>query len=415
VRGEKARTGDTSSNVARSCLVEWWGQSSADIVMDTRTEPAAFTFPNRILFGEGSRRGIGSELARLGISRPLVVTDAGLTALGIVDEVAGHIRSKALHATVSANPTEADCLAALDTYRSRGCDGLVGLGGGSPIDTAKAVRLLVTHPGCLADYDVTSGGMHRITSNLPPMVAVPTTAGTGSEAGRGALIQLPKTGRKTAIVSPHLLPTLAVCDPELTRSLSPSLTAGTGFDAFSHAVESYLSKTFHPICDGIALESLRHLSHGLEASVRDGANATARRSMMIAALLAGISFHKGLGAVHALSHALGSRGRAHHGTLNAILMPYVLRFNREASEVRLNDLAVHMGLGRSADGAGHLITLTELLLKRLPLANRLGDIDGLERGQIPHYAALALKDHCLATNPREASQADLEEILSRAW
>jgi alcohol dehydrogenase class IV len=383
--------------------------------MDIPAEPATFTFPNRILFGDGARRSLAGELARLGVSRPLVVTDAGLYASGIVEEVTGNVRSTVVHSTVQANPTEADCLSALESYRGRGCDGLVGLGGGSPIDTAKAVRLLVTHPGCLADYDVTAGGTHRITSNLPPMIAIPTTAGTGSEAGRGALIQLPRTGRKTAIVSPHLLPSLAICDPELTRSLSPSLTAGTGFDAFSHVTESYLSKTFHPICDGIALESLRYLSRGFEASVRNGSDMAARRSMMMAALMAGISFHKGLGAVHALSHALGHEGRAHHGTLNAILLPHVLRFNREAAEGRLADLAVHMGLGRSPDGAGHFITLTELLLERLPLASRLGDIDGLDRGQIPHYASLAKQDHCLATNPREASVSDLEEILDRAW
>src|SRR5262249_35929086 len=157
----------------------------------------------------------------------------------------------------------------------------------------------------LADYDITAGGISRITANLPPMVAIPTTAGTGSEAGRGALIQLPETGRKTAIISPHLLPSVALCDPELTYGLPPELTAATGMDALPHAVESYLSPAFHPICDGIATEALRYLSRGLEAATRDGSDQVARRSMMMAALLGGISFHKGLGAVHALSHALG--------------------------------------------------------------------------------------------------------------
>jgi alcohol dehydrogenase class IV len=383
--------------------------------MDIPAEPATFTFPNRVVFGDGVRRELGGELARLGISRPLVVSDGGLSASGIVDDVTESIRAKVVFASVRANPMEEDCLGALECFRARGCDGLVGLGGGSPIDTAKAVRLLATHPGRLADYDINAGGMHRITSNLPPMVAIPTTAGTGSEAGRGALIQLPGTGRKTAIVSAHLLPSVALCDPELTRSLSPSLTAGTGFDAFSHAVESYLSKRFHPICDGIALESLRYLAHGFEASVSNGSNMGARRSMMMAALMGGISFHKGLGAVHALSHALGSEGRAHHGTINAILLPHVLRFNREACESRLIDLADRMGVGRSPDGAGHFIMLVELLLARLPLPRRLREIAGLARARIAHYAALAARDHCLATNPREASTADLEEILSGAW
>lgn len=384
-------------------------------MMDIPSEPATFTFPNRIVFGDGVRRTLGEELARLGVMRPLVVTDPGLMASNVVQEVVGRVRSAVVHSSIQANPTENDCLTGLEIYRTRGCDGLVGLGGGSAIDTAKAIRLLATHSGSLADYDITAGGTARITANLPPLVAVPTTAGTGSEAGRGTLIQLPRTGRKTAIISPHLLPSLALCDPELTRSLPPALTAGTGLDAFSHAVESYLSKSFHPICDGIALEALRHLARGLEASVRDGTDMPARRAMMMAALLAGISFHKGLGAVHALSHALGSEGRSHHGTINAILLPHVLRFNREACEGRLNDLAVHMGVGRPPDGAGHFIMLTELLLNRLPLARRLGDLDGLDRRRIPHYAALAMKDHCLATNPRPATQADCEQILSRAW
>ena len=154
---------------------------------------------------------------------------------------------------------------------------------------------------------------------MPPMIAVPTTAGTGSEAGRGTLIQLPQTGRKTIALSTYLLPSTAICDPDLTRDLPPALTAGTGMDAFTHCVESYLSTTFHPMCDGIAVEGLRYISKGLETAVRDGSNAEARTAMMMGALLGGISFHKGLGVVHALSHALGSQGRVHHGTLNAIL------------------------------------------------------------------------------------------------
>ena len=216
---------------------------------------------------------------------------------------------------VQANPTEQDVLDGLDRYRALGCDGLIGLGGGSPIDAAKAIRLLSTHDGSLADYDFTQGGLDRITPDMPPMVAMPTTAGTGTEAGRGTLIQLDSTGRKTLALSPHLLPSLAICDPELTLTLGPELTAGTGMDAFTHCVESYLSTTYNPLCDGIALEGLRHISRGLESSVRDGQDRQARREMMMGSLLGGISFHKGLGVVHSLSHALGSEGRVHHGTL----------------------------------------------------------------------------------------------------
>jgi alcohol dehydrogenase class IV len=381
----------------------------------TTASVATFTFPNRILFGAGARDLLAGELSRLGVSRPLVVTDPGVESAGLVAEVVGPLAGAVVFTGVQANPTEADVLAGLEVYRGAGCDGVVGLGGGSPIDAAKAVRLLATHPGDLADYDFTTGGLDRIRDEMPPMIAVPTTAGTGSEAGRGTLIQLPQTGRKTIALSPFLLPSVAVCDPELTLGLSPSLTAGTGMDAFTHCVESYLSVTEHPICDGIALEGLRYVARGLETSFREGSNLDARRSLMMGALLGGISFHKGLGVVHALSHALGSEGRIHHGTLNAVLLPHALRFNREAATPRLVDLAATLGLGRGGEGPAHLITLTELLLARLALPRRLGEIAGLRRDRIGEYARLAMLDHCHRTNPRPCTQAELEQLLERAW
>jgi alcohol dehydrogenase class IV len=336
-------------------------------------------------------------------------------ASGLAAEVVGSIPTAVLFHDVHANPTEADVLAGLARFGEARCDGLIGLGGGSPLDAAKAMRLLATHAGRLADYDLTQGGLDRITADLPPMLAIPTTAGTGSEAGRGALIQLPQTGRKTIVLSPHLLPTTAICDPELTRGLPPVLTAGTGMDALTHCVESYLSTTCHPICDGIAVEGLRHIFKGLETAVRDGANLEARTAMMTGALLGGISFHKGLGVVHSLSHALGAEGRVHHGTLNAILLPHSLRFNRPAAESRMHELASRVGLGRGGDGAGHLITLAELILARLPLPRRLGQLDGLRRDRIPEYARVAMLDHCHRTNPRTCTQADMEHLLERAW
>jgi alcohol dehydrogenase class IV len=377
---------------------------------------ATFTFPNRILFGTGARGLLGSELGRLGIARPLVVTDRGLIANGLVAQVTGLLGAPAVvFAEVLANPTEGNVLAGVELYRDAGCDGVIGLGGGSPIDVAKAIRLLITHPGRLADYDLTRGGQDRIKPTMPAMVAVPTTAGTGSETGRGALIQLPQTGRKTIVLSSYLLPDTAICDPELTRDLPPVLTAGTGMDAFTHCVESYLSTTFHPICDGIAVEGLRSIFKGLETAVRDGSQPEARSAMMMGALLGGISFHKGLGVVHSLSHALGSEGRVHHGTLNAILLPHALRFNRGVAGTRMAELAGRLGLGRGGDAAGHLITLTELVLARLPLPRRLGQLDVLQRDCIPEYARLALLDHCHRTNPRPCIQADLEDLLDRAW
>ncbi len=390
-------------------------QAPAHVNDSANGTPALFTFPNRVLFGLGTRRSLAAELYRLGVVRPLVVTDPGLAELGLVAEVTSSIQPAAIFQGVQGNPTEADVLAGLDLYHASGSDGLIGLGGGSALDAAKAVRLLVTHPGRLADYDFTQGGIDRITPDLPPLLVMPTTAGTGSEAGRGTLIQLPQTGRKTIMLSPHLLPSVAICDPELTRSLPSVLTAATGMDAFTHCVESFLATTFHPICDGIAVEGLRHIFKGLETAVREGTNLEARTAMMAGALLGGISFHKGLGVVHSLSHALGFAGRVHHGTLNAILLPHALRFNREQAEQRMSELASRVGLGRGGDGAGHLITLTELVLARLPLPRRLSELDDLRRDRIADYARLAILDHCHRTSPRPCTPTDMENLLDRAW
>ena len=377
--------------------------------------PSTFTFPNRIRFGEGALAELPSELARLGTRRPLLVTDRGLSESGIVERAAALVPGAAVFEGVGSNPTEADCLDGLARYQALKCDGLVGLGGGSVLDATKAIRLLSTHDGPLADYDLTAGGAERIGPNLPPMVAIPTTSGTGSEASRGALIRLPQTGRKTIVLSPHLLPSVAICDPELTIDLPPTLTAGAGMDAFSHAIESYLSPVEHPICDAIALDALRHVARGLEAAVRDGSDRPARRSLMLGALMAGISFHKGLGVVHSLSHALGAEGDAHHGAINAVLLPHALRFNRDVAEPRLTDLAAALGLGRTGDGPGHLIVLAELLLVKLPIPSRLGEFPGLDRSDIPRYAAMAIQDHCHRTNPRPCTEADMTAILEQAW
>lgn len=377
--------------------------------------PALFTFPNRILFGEGARLELLRELSALRASRPLVVTDRGIVSAGLIGEFEPPIQESPRFADVQANPTEDDVEAGLASFHGHECDALVAIGGGSAIDAAKAIRLLAGHGGSLADYDLTTGGLDRITPAMPPMIAVPTTAGTGSEAGRGALIQMRESGRKAIVLSPFLLPSVSICDPELTYGLTPAMTAGTGMDAFTHAIESYLSTTVHPICDGIALEALRYVARGLESSVQDGRNIRARRDLMMGALMAGISFHKGLGVVHSLSHALGSVGRVHHGTLNAILLPACLKFNRQGCEARMADLASVLGLGRSRDGAAHLAVLSELMLARLPLPKRLGDLDGLNRDRLPEYARLAMLDHCHRTNPRPCTAEDMVAMLESAW
>lgn len=376
---------------------------------------SVFTFPNRILFGDGSRRYLAEELGRWGVARPLIVTDPGVRAAGLVDDICAGLPSALTFDRVQANPAEEDVAAGLDAYRAGACDGLIAVGGGSPIDAAKAIRLLATHSGSLADYDFNAGGIEKIGPDLPPMIAIPTTAGTGSEAGRGALIQVRASGRKVLVLSPQLLPSTAICDPELTHGLSAVLTAGTGMDAFTHAVEAFLSKTFHPMCDGIALEALRWIGKGLESSVANGADRESRRSLMLGSLMAGVSFHKGLGAVHSLAHALGGAGRAHHGTLNAILLPHVLRFNAKGAPERVTELAHRMGFSRGADSISHLLVLVDLLQRQLPLPRSLGELGAFDRERIPRYADLAMQDHCHRTNPCPCTREDMIALLEAAW
>ncbi len=344
------------------------------------------------------------------------MTDPELARSGLVAPMRAALSDVVVFDQAGEPPSEADILTARRLYRERRRDSLVALGGRGAIDAAKAVRLLVAQPGPLSQYDVTAGGTRRILTPGPPLIAVPTSAGSGSEASPTALVRLGPAGPAAALVSPHLLPSTAICDPALTFDLPPERTAATGLEAFSQCVESFLSTTYHPLCDGLALEGLRHLARGLEVAVRDGGDRHARAAVMMGALLGGISSHKGLGVVRALALALGSDGPAAHlGTRSAILLPHALRFLLPHAETALTELAQQLGVGRSANAPAHLITLTELVLARLPLPSKLGQVAGLDRTRIPDYARLALLDHSLRTTPRPCTQADLEDLLERAW
>lgn len=375
--------------------------------------PAVFAFPNRVLFGEGAPRSLPAELDRLGITRPLLVIDAGLAAMGLAARAGALLKNSVTFDGARPNPTEADVLKGLDLYQAEDRDGLVALGGGSALDVAKAIRPLAARPGELGDYAV--GADDRLGETLPSMIAIPTTAGTGAEVTGSALIRLSSTGRKTALALPGLLPDVAICDPELTATLTPELTAGTGMTALAHCLESFLALPFHPLCDGLAVEGLRMIFRGLETVVRDGADAGARSSMMMGALLGGVASHKGLGVVASLADALSDEAQVPHGSIVAILLAHGLRFNRETAEPRMVELASRVGLGRAGDGAGHLVTLVELIMARMPLPRKLGDVNGLNRERIPQYAQSAMLDPRLIANPRPCSTGLLEELLDRAW
>ena len=295
-------------------------------------------------------------------------------------------------------------------FRAASCDSVIALGGGSSLDLAKATALLVTHAEPLAQYAAILGGAERITGHKPPVIAVPTTAGTGSEVGRAALITL-NDGRKLGFISPHMIPNAAICDPELTIDLPPILTAATGMDAITHCIETYLSPRYNPPADAIALDGLGRAMRFIRKAVSNGQDIEARGEMMMAALQGGLTFQKGLGAVHAMSHALGglSAPRLHHGTLNAVILPAVLRFNRPASEAKYRALKAVMGLHDSADLAAEIAKLNQ----DLGLPRTLAEM-GVTRRHITEKLADTVNDHSSATNPRKVSAEDYERLFVEA-
>ena len=371
---------------------------------------ATISYLTTVQFGFGELKTVADGLAQLGISRPLIVTDRGLAAtdlIGRLRAVSPLLGNAALFAETPTNPTEEAVLAALAVYREHDCDGLIAIGGGSPIDLAKGVALLAGHDGPLETYAAILGGIPKITAKVAPVIAIPTTAGTGSEVGRAALITL-NDGRKLGFISPHLIPKLAVCDPELTLGLPAWLTAATGMDAITHCIETYLSPRDNPVAEAIALDGLKRAVGHIERAVADGSDREARKEMLMAALQGGLTFQKGLGAVHALSHPLGGLKQVslHHGTLNAVLLPAVLRFNAPEAKEKYAEIRRTLGLPADADLAEWIAGLTA----RLGMPASLSAM-GVPREVLPAIAEAAIKDHSSATNPRSATASDYEAML----
>ena len=376
---------------------------------------ALIQYLTQIEFDYGAVQQLPAQCQRVGIARPLIVTDAGVRAAGVLQPVTDALQGlpHAVFDGTPPNPTEAAVRAATEIYRRERCDGLIAVGGGSAIDCAKGVAIAATHPGPLKTYATIEGGSPKITEAAAPLIAVPTTAGTGSEVARGAIV-IVDDGRKLGFHSWSLMPRAAICDPALTLGLPPMLTAATGMDAIAHCMEVFMAPAFNPVADGIALEGLRRGWAHIERATKDGSDREARLNMMAASMHGALGFQKGLGAVHSLSHSLGGANpRLHHGTLNAVFLPAVIRFNAGAESIQKEDrlarMAQAMGLPAGSDVADAVHDMTARLGLPTGLA-AMGVTEDLWAGVIEH----AQLDHCHKTNPRIASADDYRQMLAES-
>lgn len=384
--------------------------------METTDNMALINYITQIQIDFGAIALLPQECERIGIARPLVVTDAGVKAAGILERVLAQLPA-GIQAIVfdgtPSNPTERAMREAVALYIEHRCDGIIAVGGGSPIDLAKGVAVCATHLGPLKTFAAIEGGVARITAATAPLIAVPTTAGTGSEVGRGAVLIL-DDGRKVGVLSPYLVPRVAICDPDLTFGLPPRLTAATGMDAIAHCIETFLAPAFNPPADGIALDGLRRAWLHIETATASPQDRSARLNMMSASMQGALAFQKGLGCVHSLSHSLGGiNPLLHHGTLNAILLPTVIRFNASAPSVRDEQRLERMAQAMQLDGPEAIGSAIVAMNQQLGLPNGLAAL-GVTSALFPRIIEGALADHCHKTNPRIASAEEYAAMLAEA-
>ncbi|WP_372656532.1 iron-containing alcohol dehydrogenase [Hydrogenophaga sp.] len=371
-----------------------------------------FSFPTPIQFGAGARRNVGPHLQKLGLKRPLIVTDKALAALPLLAEFLGHLQGLevAVFSGVVGNPTCSQVMAGADAYREHQAEGVIGLGGGAALDVAKVVGVAATHEGNILEYVWDHPQVRPIVNALPYFVAVPTTSGTGSEVGRSSVVSEDDTHLKRVVFSPKILAQVVFADPELTFGLPPHITAATGMDALTHNIESYLSPAYHPLCDGIALEGTRIAAAALLTAVREPHNLQARSDMMMASMMGAIAFQKDLGAVHACAHALGAVCDLHHGLANALMIDTVLAWNQAAVPAKFDELA---HVCQVAGGGPAFVPWLRQLKQELGIATGLA-AHGVKPEHLPRLVEIACADICHQTNPRPCTAVDFEALFRAA-
>jgi alcohol dehydrogenase class IV len=383
-----------------------------------------FAFPTSIRFGAGARREVAPHLRSAGKARPLVVTDRGLAALPVFARFMEELREvdAAVYAGVAGNPVRAQVSDGVAAFRAHRADSIVGVGGGAALDVAKAVALMSAHEGDVLEYAWDHPHVRPVSQPLPHWVAVPTTAGTGSEVGRSAVISDDATHVKKVIFDPALLAQAVFADPELTLDLPPAVTAATGMDALTHNVESYLSPAYHPLCDGIALEGARIAAAALPRAVAQGHDLAARSDMLMSSMMGAIAFQKDLGAVHSCAHALSTVADLHHGLANGIMIDHVMRFNLPAATAKLAELArVCRAPGGDAGDEGAraeaFVAWLGQLKAQIGIPARLSACGGarrVEAGDIDRLTEVATADVCHQTNPRPCTREDFARLFAAA-
>ena len=371
-----------------------------------------WSYPTQIKFGAGRINELAEACVACGITRPLLVTDKGLASLPItaqaLDILEGVGLGRAIFSEVDPNPNEQNLAAGLKAYRDGDHDGVIAFGGGSGLDLGKMVAFMSGQSRPVWDFeDVGDWWTRADPDGIAPIIAVPTTAGTGSEVGRASVITNSETHVKKIIFHPKVLPTVVICDPELTVGMPKAITAGTGMDAFAHCLEAYCSPHFHPMSQGIALEGMRLVNTYLPRAYDDGSDIEARANMMSAAAMGAVAFQKGLGAIHALSHPIGAVYNTHHGTTNAVVMGAVLEFNRSAIEERLDAAAAYLGIeGGYAGFCAHVTALCA----RLGIPEKLSDM-GVGDDRIDELTAMALEDPSVGGNPVEMTSENTAALF----